>query len=374
MRIGLVAMHTFPLPSPIHTGDVVILDLAIALTELGHEVVMFAPAGTQAPGRLYEMPASLGGSSPLAHEAEQRCWDEHRDVILGLDVVHDFSVTKRIAENMMWEGSQNFIVTPMGGQWEAPRYCLGERETHNFVVWSEAMRQRGLRGATDYENTPTPDMAGPPQRPIKEAHVVHGGIDTGFYCPDPAHPYKKSDCYLWMGRWHPVRGYKMAIDVARATGIKLIMAGESPAYMRWRQERDWAAEAVEYAKGVPSVQFEYLEPDPNHHTHKRELYRSAKALLLTTAFQEPFGLSQVESMSCGTPVISSGMGSMPEVSGPTGATVEYSLDGFCRAVEGTYLSPPHACRADAVARFDRKVMAKNYLAQYEAVIRGEGWG
>lgn len=382
MKIGLVAMHTFPLPSPIHSGDIVILDLAIALTELGHEVTMMAPAGTQAPGRLLEMPASLGGSFPLAHEAEQRCWDEHREAILALDVVHDFSVTKRIVENMMWEDRVNYICTPMGGQWEAPRavrptsclqspYPLAPR---NICVWSEAMRERGLRGATDYENTPTPDMAGPPGRPIKEAHVVAGGIDTGFYCPDPADPYRKGDYYLWCGRWHPVRGYKMAIDVARATGVQLVMAGENPSYMRWEQEKAWALEAVEYAKGLDNVTFEWLLPDPDHHTHKRELYRRAKAFLCTTQFHEPFGLSQVEAMSCGTPVIANDYGSMPEVSGPTGATVENSLEGFCAGIDWLCGGRPDRCRADAVNRFDRRVMARNYLAQYELVMAGKGWG
>ena len=365
LHIGLVATHSFPIPPPTHTGDVVILDLAIALTELGHEVTMYAPAGTKAPGRLLTMPCTEGKAPPWSWECEQRCFDDHKEALRAEEVVHDFSNSKRIAENLMLEGRTNVVSTMLGGVWTHPEPPL------NVCVWSRAMRERGLRGATDYEGTPTPGMGGPPQRPIKEAHVVHGGVDTGFYSPT----YEKKGFVLWLNRWHPAKGYQVAIELARKTGINLLMAGEHPDREMFEYQRACALEALRTAEGLPNVRFEWLPADPDHHTAKRELYRQAKALLYSVQFQEPFGLSQVEALACGTPVIGTNFGSVPEV-------IQHGRTGFvCNTMEDMEAAcqrigaiDPAECRRDAVARFDRRVMAKTYLAEYQKVMEGEGWG
>lgn len=365
VRIGIVASHQWPIPTPVHTGDIVILDLAIALTNLGHTVTMFAPEGTQAPGQLCVMQAALGSSMPTARECEVGCYWDHSDELFAQDIVHDFSTEKHISEMLGAEG-RPVLQTLLGGRWLRPN------PPRNLCVFSEAHRGRVIRGETDYHGTPAPDMAGPNGRGVADAHVVYGGVDTSFYTPglEP-----KGSHWLWLGRWHPVRGYKMAIDVARATGIELVMCGEDPQHMRWDSEKAFAAEAVEYAQGLPNVRFEYLPPDPDHHTAKREQYRRAKALLLPTQFQEPFGLQQVEAMACGTPMLSTNYGSMPEL----GLAVRTANDvaAFVKAVNrangsGLFLEPAE-CRADALDRFDRHVMASNYLKEYEAVIGGARW-
>lgn len=365
LNIGIIAIHSFPIPSPTHTGDIVILDLAIALTELGHEVTMYAPEGTQAPGRLLTMPASLGKAAPSSEACEQQCFNDHQAALRAQDVVHDFSNTKRIAEILAFEGRPT-VSTLLGGTWAHPN------PPANICVWSEAMRQRGLRGATDYEGTPTPAMGGPPQRPIKDTHVVYGGIDTDWYRPEgPKEPW-----VLWMNRWHPAKGYRQAIELARATGIPLVMAGEHPNNEMFEYQRTCALEAVERAKGLSNVRFAWLPADPDHHTAKREMYRRARALIYSIRFQEPFGLSQVESLACGTPVVGVGYGSVPEVidHGKTGFVVGDSIAELAAAVQRIGNIDSRICREEAVRRFDRRVMAESYLAEYQAVINGQVWG
>lgn len=365
MKIGIIASHHWPIPTPVHTGDIAILDLAIALTNLGHEVTMFAPAGTQAPGKLCAMRAALGAAVPSAADCEIDCYKNHYAYLVTQDIIHDFSAEKHISEGL---GKFGFPVlqTLFGGRWLlhwAPR---------NLTVTSEAHRRRVLAGQTDYHGTPTPDLAGPNGPGIRDARVVYLGVDTDFYCPGDT---PKGSHWLWLGRWHPVRGYKMAIDVARETGIELVMCGEDPAYMMWDTEKDCAAEAVELARGLPNVRFEYLPPDPDHHTAKREQYRRAKALLLTTQFHEPFGLQQAEAIACGTPVLSTSYGSMAELGiamHPGWAGDELTeIVNFIRAENRLHASS--SCRGAAVARFDRHVMARNFLQQYEAVIGGARW-
>lgn len=372
MRIGIVATHSWPLPPPIFTGDVVIIDLAIALTKLGHEVVMFAPAGTKAPGELCEMPASLGASTPTAWECEVAAWNSHQSVLKSCDVIHDFSIEKNIAERTM-EAGRPAISTLLGGNYNRPR------NGRNVCVWSNAMRNRALKGQTDYWNTPTPELAGPPTQPLSDAHVVYGGVDMDFYCPGG----DKEGYFLWLNRWHPAKGFRQAITLAQETGIELVMAGQHPNDMRWDSEKAAAWEAVSLASCYKNIRFEWLPPDYiEHHETKRELYRDARALLYPVQFQEPFGLSMVEAMACGTPVIGSYLGSVPEIIGQTGLVCETPADWHYAVHQPAnqyiswdgHLASPDVCREEAVERFSREAMAERYLKEYEAVIGGVWWG
>ena len=367
MKIGIISTHSFPIPTPTHTGDIVIVDMARALDDMGHDVTLYAPAGTLSPphGRVLPMPCSNGQSNPTSQECERACFDAHADSIRAQDVIHDFSITKFVVESLIREGKRNVVSTPMGGVWNHPDPPI------NIVVWSEAMRGRGLRGASDYENSPDLGMGGPPMRPIKDAHVAYGGIDTDWYTPT----YEKESFFLWMNRWHPAKGFNVAIELARATGMELVMAGEHPD-RESDYQRNCANEARRMAEGLPNVRFEWLPADPDHHDAKREMYRRARALLYTVQFQEPFGLSQAESLACGTPVIGTRFGSVPEVieDGFTGYVRSDRIEDLAATLELIDRIDPKVCRDRAVERFDRHVMARSYLREYQAVIDGKTWG
>ena len=368
MKIGIISTHSFPIPTPTHTGDIVIVDLAQALDDMGHDVTLYAPEGTRAPscGRVLPMPCSYGQPTPLPWECEEGCFNINADSMREQDVIHDFSITKFAAETLLAEGRRNVVSTPMGGMWNHPDPPI------NVVCWSEQMRGRGLRGASDYDRAPDLGVTIPPQKAIKDAHVVYGGIDTDWYTPT----YKKEGFFLWMNRWHPAKGPSVAIELARSTGIELVMAGEHPDRVPSPDQAACANEAVRLAEGLPNVRFEWLPADPDHHDAKRELYRRAKALLYTVQFQEPFGLSQVESLACGTPVIGTRYGSVPEVveDGLTGYVRSNSIEDLATALSLVDRIDPRTCRNRAVERFDRHVMAKSYLKEYQAVIDGNTWG
>lgn len=368
MKIGIVSTHSHPIPTPTHTGDIVIVDLAEALAELGHEVTLYSPEGTRVPsgGKVLSMPCANGTSTPSPLECEQACFNEHSSSIMEQDVIHDFSITKFIAETLLRSGKTNVVSTPMGGMWEHPHPPV------NMVCWSNEMRSRGLRGVSDYDGSPIVGMGPPPTTPINDAHVVYGGIDTSWYTPT----YEKDSFFLWMNRWHKAKGYDVAIELAKATGIELVMSGEHPDREWHDVQRECVAEAQDLASGLPNIRFEWLPADLDHHLAKRDLYRRAKALLYTVQFQEPFGLSQVESLACGTPVIGTRFGSVPEVveDGLTGYVRSNSIDDLATALPLIDFINPVDCRNQAVKRFDKSVMAKSYLIEYQSVIDGNIWG
>lgn len=370
MKIGIVATHSFPIPWKTHTGDVVILDLAHGLRMLGNEVTVYAPEGTVIPDgcRLLPMPCAWGKYPPTAAECEMGCWSRNGEELRREDIVHDFSVSKSIARNLIREG-RNTIATPLGGTWRD----LGR--PMNVAVWSQAMRGRGMRGASDYEGTNFHMWQDDHQPPIKDARVVFGGIDCDLY-DDPDRGSKKENFLLWMNRWHPAKGYMMAIQVARETGAEVVLAGEHPDNETYSFQANCAREAVKAAEGMGNVHFEFLPGDPDHHAKKREMYRRAKALLYTVQFHEPFGLSQVEALASWTPVIGTALGSVPEVieHEVTGFVLDNQVEYVARAVHRISEISPATCRTEAVARFSRMVMAQNYLALYRDIIEGRGWG
>jgi len=367
MKIGIVATHFYPIPSPKHSGEFFILDLVHCLVEMGHEISLFAPVGTKCIEgvTLFEMPCSNGADTPSGEVCEQQCFEMHAEVFRNLDVIHDFSIRKRIAEILYAEGKRNVISSPLGGVWDHPN------PSYNIVCSSVNMKDRALRGATDYENTSVPYFGVKSYDPIKNAHVIYYGINTDWYTPT----YAKKDYFLWLGRWHEVRGYRMAIEIAKQSGINLIMAGDHPDRLSCNYQKKCAYQAIDLASDVPNIIFEWLPADPYHHEAKREMYRSAKAFINTVQFQEPFGLQQPEALACGTPVICTRIGALPEVisHGITGYLCDNNVEDFVSALKLIDNIDPKVCREHAVMRFDRHIMAKSYLAEYEMINNGINW-
>lgn len=374
MKIGIVATHNWPVPYKSHTGDHFYALLARGLDELGHEVTFFAPDGSYVPphGQQLTMPCSWGSNNPSSNYCEYECFNKYADVFRSQDIIHDFSISQEIVVKLHNEGYKNTISQRLGGNWSYPI------EPHNVIVASEAMRQRALRGASDHENTRLHNLVGAGQlsKPLKEAHVVNHGIDTDFYTPT----YNKGNFFLWLGRWHTVRGYDVVIQLAKETGIELVMAGEHPDREVGDKEcvdyqKSCCLEALRLAGDAPNIHFEWLPADPYHHEVKRDLIRSAKALLFPVQFHEPFGLMQAEALACGTPVIGTNYGSVPEViiNGVTGYVVNNSVQDFANVLGDVDKIIPAICREQAVKRFDYKVMTQNYLREYNLVIEGKHW-
>ncbi len=137
----------------------------------------------------------------------------------------------------------------------------------------------------------------------------------------PFDPHGSEDL-LFFGRIHPDKGAAEAIAAAHRSGRKLIMAGIV-------QDQNYYDEQVAPALDDESVV--YLGPVGG--TVRAKTLGSARALLHLINFDEPFGLSVVEALACGTPVIARNRGSMPELidDGVTGFLVD-SLDAAVDAI------------------------------------------
>ncbi|MES2496208.1 MAG: glycosyltransferase family 4 protein [Pseudomonadota bacterium] len=187
------------------------------------------------------------------------------------------------------------------------------------------------------------------------AATIHHGIDIEQF---PFDPIGGPDL-LFFGRIHPDKGAGEAIRATMATGSRLVMAGiiQDEGY----HEREVAP---------------FIDGDRIRHVgvvgglDRSTLLGGSRALLHLIGFDEPFGLSVVEAMACGTPVIAYRRGSMAELidDGVTGFLVD-SFDEAVAAIGRTGEIDRAACRSAAIERFGVDRMAGEYLALYETLLR-----
>ena len=188
------------------------------------------------------------------------------------------------------------------------------------------------------------------------AATIHHGIPLEDFAFDPA----GSDELLFFGRIHPDKGAREAIEVARSAGRRLVMAGivqDQGYYERW------------VAPALDEEHVRHLGPVGGE--RRVRALGEAAALLHLINFAEPFGLSVVEAMACGTPVIARPLGSMPEliVDGVTGFLVDSPAEAV-RAIERLPEIDRAACRAHVAERFTVERMADRYLALYREILGG----
>ena len=140
--------------------------------------------------------------------------------------------------------------------------------------------------------------------------------------------------------------------------MRLVIAGivQDEAYFREQVEPYIDGSAVEYIGSVGPEK-------------RQQVLGGARALLHLIHFDEPFGLSVVESMACGTPVIAYGRGSMPEIirDGHTGFIVA-DTDAAVQAVEQIATLDRRDCRREVEQRFSCQHMARAYLDVYQRIL------
>jgi glycosyltransferase involved in cell wall biosynthesis len=186
------------------------------------------------------------------------------------------------------------------------------------------------------------------------AATVHHGVDVGLLPFSP----KATGSLLSFGRIHPDKGTAEAIEIARRAGRRLVICGIV-------QDQRYFEEQV--APHIDGEQVVYLGSVGRQ--ERARVLGEAAVLLHPIAFDEPFGLSVVEAMVCGTPVVAYRRGSMPEVvdEGVTGFLVG-TAEEAARAVDAAADLDRGLCRAMVVHRFSAERMVSGYLDVYARVL------
>ncbi len=180
--------------------------------------------------------------------------------------------------------------------------------------------------------------------------TVYNGIDPDEF-PFRAHP---DDYVLFFGRIHEEKGTHLAIEVARRAGRRLVIAGiiHDERYYLERIAPHVDGEDVRFVGEVRGAR-------------RAKMLGDAAALLQMNTRPERFGLSMIEAMACGTPVVGTNSGSIPEVvaHGETGFACD-DVDAAVRAVSDIGSIDRAACRRRVERLFTVDTMVDGYVAAY----------
>jgi glycosyltransferase involved in cell wall biosynthesis len=345
LKIAIIAPTWFAVPPTGYGGiELVVSLLADGLVDAGHDVTLFASGDSLTKANLsyiYEQAPSelIGRSLPEIRHA-LACYERADE----FDVINDHSGIPAAA---------------LGGAVQTPvlHTVHGPLDTHEaqhaYASIAEVSPAVGLISISENQRRPMPDLPW--------AATVPNAIDLSIY---PSKPHK-GDYLLFLGRFSPDKGAHRAIAVATELGLPLKMAGKN----REPKEREYFVELVEPHVGHGGI--EYLGEVT--HGEKVELLQDARATLFPIEWEEPFGLVMIESMACGTPVIATRHGAVPEV-------IEHGVSGIivanyremAAALEQADELDPNECRRYVEERFAPERMVRDYENAYRAALDGAG--
>jgi glycosyltransferase involved in cell wall biosynthesis len=343
-HIVVLAPPWYPVPPLGYGGiEVVVSLLTTELRARGHRVTLFAAEGSDRLAVVH---------SPLAWRADLGQPDER---------LRELTYAARVLESIGHRGAIDVIHDHVGFATLLGSVQLGVAPVLHTVHGSirepdsafyEALRgQVGLAAISESQRRSAPKLPwiGTVPNAVSVRNLtVRQRDDTEAYL-------------LCLARICPDKGQHLAIEVARRTGLRLILAGKVDSTLLGR---DYFHRQVS-----PAVDGDHVIHLANVSGHEKAwLLAHATALLAPIQWEEPFGLSVVEAMASGTPAISMARGSAPELidEGLTGFLV-HDVDEMVAAVRRADSIDPARCAALTRARFSPEVMADAYLRLYESV-------
>jgi len=339
MRIAVLAPVWFAVPPTGYGGiEWVVSLLADGLVDAGHEVTLFASGDSHTKAELSyvfrEAPSRQIGRTYWELQHALSCFARADE----FDVINDHT-------GMLGASLGATVSTPAVHTVHGP---LDGEPGEIYEVISRVAPKVGLISISMNQRKPKPDLNWIANCP--------NALDFSVY---PCKPHR-GDYLLFLGRLSPDKGAHRAVAVAMETGLPLKIAGK----LQEPKEREYFHELVEphLVDGI-----EYLGEVT--HGEKVELLQNARATLFPIEWEEPFGLVMIESMACGTPVIATRWGAVPEVieHGRSGIIVDNYMQ-IPAALEAADELDPFELRRYVEQEFSPERMVRDYLQAYETAI------
>jgi len=340
MRVAQISPLYVPVPPTDYGGtERIVYTLTEELVKRGHDVTLFAAAGSKTSARLLESapePLWESGASALSwHAVEiERLIRRSRE----FDVIHSH------IDVVPWLGGERYeapLVTTMHGRLDEieQRVALSE-----FPGWP-------LVSISDAQRRPVRDLD------LRWAATVYHGLplDEMYTLGDGGGGH-----LAFVSRLSPEKGPTVAIEVAKRAGMKLVMAGPVPP-----EENDYFESEIKPFIDGSNVEYVGSLDDAG----KNEVIGKAAGFLVPIQWDEPFGLAFIEALATGTPVITCPRGSLPEL-------IEDGKHGFLAADEDGLVEAcgrlgeidREECRRYVLERFSPARMAEGYERVYADLV------
>jgi glycosyltransferase involved in cell wall biosynthesis len=340
VRIAEVAPPWLAVPPKGYGGiEWVVALLADGLTDRGHDVTLFATGDSRTRARLAYVFEQAPGPKFV-----NSVWHDTLQTLLAFrdpaafDVFHLHAPWSSLAAGVV---SGRPVVHTLHGSFTPEMRAIYAEIADRlwYVAISEAQRRH--------------------MEELKYAGVVYNGIDLDRY------PFRreKEDFLLFLGRAAPDKGPMRAIATAREVGTRLVAALK---IANEEEMRHWEKDV----KPILGPDVEVLAELA--HDEKADLIARARAVLFPIDWDEPFGLVMTESMACGTPVIATPRGAVPEVivDGETGfiVSVEDYPKEAAEALDRLDTIDPAACRRRVQEKFSKEAMLEGYKRCFEKAV------
>jgi glycosyltransferase involved in cell wall biosynthesis len=337
MRIAQIAPLQIAVPPEDYGGtERCIYNLTEALVKLGHDVTLFATGDSRTSARLVSsLPKAIkfdpSVDVPAVHlEHLSRIYQQADQ----FDVIHSHLDFYTLPFTQL---TRTPTVLTMHGRLDTPEWMriFSHYRDVNYVAISNSQRSQIPH--------------------LNWVATIHHALDLNRFTFYPDH----GEYLAFVGRMSPEKRPDRAIEIAKMTGIPLIMAAKVD-----HKEQEYFDTVVKPLLKHPLIEYIGMVGEER----KQELMGRALALLVPIDWPEPFGMVFIESLACGTPVLTCPCGSVPEllqdgVSGYICSSVEDLAEAVFRVRE---LSRQR-CRAYVHKRFDISKMALEYVNAYARI-------
>jgi glycosyltransferase involved in cell wall biosynthesis len=337
MRIALISTTHAPIdPSGGGSIEQVVWSLATELTDLGHDITVFGLPGAQPDFEVVTTWPGTYGEPGVPGDARLA------------DLIATSKVIERAADFDVIHAHNYLTAVPLAGLVKTPM-------VHTLHVQPYDDEAEVLRTYPKAKVTALSRFQWRNYPEIAPEVVIPHGVSGSTFCPGDG----SGGYLLYLGRFQAGKGAVAAAELARAVGAELILAGPSNAFFEEQVRSLVDGSRVRHVGAVGGVE-------------RVRLLQQALALIYPIDQGEPFGLVLIEAMMCGTPVIASPVGAVPEI-------VDHGVTGFLAADERSWISAirrvdtldRRAIGRIAEQRFSSRRMAENYLRIYESTLAGE---
>jgi glycosyltransferase involved in cell wall biosynthesis len=342
MKIAQIAPLIEKVPPKTYGGtERVVSALTEELVKRGHDVTLFASGDSVTAAKLVPIyPKNL-------REAKLNPFEENSIRLMGIgapynqqdefDLIHDHNLPfSAPAANL----ARTPVVATLHGPIDPGNQELYEKLNNPYLV--------------SISNAQIPKKA-----KLNNITTIYHGFDIKKY------PFSErmGNYLLYVGRIAPKKGLHHAISVALKLNMRLIIAAK----LDWHIHEDYYIKEVKPHLGD---QIQWIGEATEF--ERNQLMAHAAAFLHPACWEEPFGLTMIESLTCGTPVIAFNRGSVPELirNGKTGFIVENAAE-MAEAVARIGKINRKVCRQYALANFNVEKMTDEYEIVYNAILSGK---
>lgn len=333
LKIALIADPELPVPPLLYGGiERIIAMLIEGYTKLGHEVSLFAHPDSVTSAKLF--PYKGKRSTNKADVLKNTLLINTELFKSRYSIIHSFGRLIFL-----------FPQLPLG----VPKLMSYQREpTLSQIKKATKLSKKNTLAFTGCSAYISNQIL-----PFAPAFSIFNGVNLKSY--DFKNEVAPDAPLIFLGRIEPIKGAHIAIEVAQATGKKLVIAGNIPS-----EYQDYFDEKIK-----PQLNEHIKYVGPVNDIQKNQILGNAVAFLMPIEWDEPFGIVMAEAMACGTPVIGFNRGSVPEViiQGKNGFKCD-TIQEMIQYTQKIENIDRKEVRKDAEKRFSADVIINQYLELY----------